>query len=136
MCAGSTPLFSGGRRAMPKLPGDDDEALPPGSPATVSRKLLQPVLLDTLRSLRSRSALGLGAGTTSGAAAGHAAACPAIAPTPGAQAIVQMTGLAGMPSGNIKAKEAGQALQGSAEGVPQATESGASDQGVLAQQER
>lgn len=121
---------------MPELPGDDDEALPPGSPATVSRKLLQPVLLDTLRSLRSRSALGLGAGTSSGNAAGPAAACPGIAPTPGAQAMMQMTGLAGMSSENIKAKEAGQAIQGSAEGVPQATESGASDQGVLAQQER
>lgn len=40
--------------------------LPVGSPMTVSRKLLQPVLLDTIRSLRTRSALGL---TGSGAAA-------------------------------------------------------------------
>lgn len=121
---------------MPELPGDDDEVLPPGSPATVSRKLLQPVLLDTLRSLRSRSALGLGAGTSSGKAAGPAAGYPGIAPTAGAQAAVQMTGVADMPSGNVKAKEAGQAAQWSAEGAPQATESGASEQGVLAQRER
>ncbi len=121
---------------MSELPGDDDMAVPPGSPATVSRKLLQPVLLDTLRSLRSRSALGMGVGTTLGqAAAPDAAYLGAEAPA-GVQANVQMIVPTGTPSGDVKAKEAGQPVLGSAEGVPQATESSASEQGILAQQER
>ena len=34
--------------------------MPVGSPSTVARKLLQPVLLDTIQTLRTRSALGPG----------------------------------------------------------------------------
>ena len=57
--AGSTPFFSGGRRPGPDL-GDGDDDVPVGSPSTVARKLLQPVLLDTIQTLRTRSALGPG----------------------------------------------------------------------------
>ena len=57
--AGSTPFFSGGRRPGPDF-GDVDDDVPVGSPSTVARKLLQPVLLDTIQTLRTRSALGPG----------------------------------------------------------------------------
>ena len=57
--AGSTPFFSRGRRPGLDL-GDDNSDVPVGSPSTVARKLLQPVLLDTIQALRTRSAPGPG----------------------------------------------------------------------------
>ncbi len=83
--AGSTPFFSGGRHsAMPDLAEAD---IPIGSPTTVSRKLLQPVLLDTIRTLRTRSVLGLGATSAAanpGMTPGPAFQTPAPAPAAGA----------------------------------------------------
>ena len=68
---------------MPDLADEAD--LPVGSPMTVSRKLLQPVLLDTIRTLRTHSALGVPGGDAAALPPGMTPG-PALVPPAPAQA--------------------------------------------------
>lgn len=72
--------------------------IPVGSPTTVSRKLLQPVLLDTIRSLRSGSALATGRQRAL-ASAGGTMATPGLACSQGMQTPALKTGAAAGPGG-------------------------------------
>ncbi len=145
--AGSTPFFSGGRRGAVADVSEETD-VPMGSPTTVSRKLLQPVLMDTIKSLRTRSVLGLGAQ--------GAAAFDGMTPSIGAQTPAPRTAFsfgtthsqmsetptmaAGKPlsgpgehSGNVQAQEARVAAKGIIQEPP---ESAMSKQGALTEQER
>jgi len=145
--AGSTPFFSGGRRGAVADVSEETD-VPMGSPTTVSRKLLQPVLMDTIKSLRTRSVLGLGAQ--------GAAAFDGMTPSIGAQTPAPRTAFsfgtthsqmsetptmaAGKPlsgpgehSGNVQAQEARVAARGL---VQEPAESAMSKQGALTEQER
>ena len=105
----------------------DEADLPVGSPMTVSRKLLQPVLLDTIRSLRTRSALGptgTGAAANPGIAPGQIYQAPAPATAAGMAARTPEVETEGGP-----AERAGVLSGETAEGL-------ASEQPFLPEQDR
>ena len=107
---------------MPDLAEAD---VPVGSPTTVSRKLLQPVLLDTIRKLRTRSALGLAA--SSGAANAGVTPGPALqTPAPAA----------GMFSRAAKVEAQGNPGKGAGMFGDAAAEDGVSKQDALPEQDR
>ena len=125
--AGSTPFFSGGRHsAVPNLADEAD--LPIGSPMTISRKLLQPVLLDTIRSLRTRSALGLAGSGAAALPPGMTPGQPLLTPAPAKAA--------GMPSRALGGEAESHPAKAAGELRREPAESGACEQAALPEQDR
>ena len=109
---------------MPDLAEAD---VPVGSPTTVSRKLLQPVLLDTIRTLRTRSALGLPASS--------AAANPGMTPGPAFRTPAPALA-AGAPSHAAEVEAEGKRGKGAGIFSDVATETGISKPDALPEQDR
>lgn len=111
---------------MPSLADEAD--LPIGSPMTVSRKLLQPLLLDTVRSLRTRSALGLAGSGAAALPPGMTPGRPLLTPAP-AEA-------AGMPSRVLGGEAESHPAKAAGEMRREPAESGACEHAALPEQDR